>query len=78
MQRNKKNIKIVKIIVTIIWQHYRNSAKNVYLARFFMNVKFWERGFKYEKICTFQKKNYELKMHIGEIFIQKNLNFLNI
>jgi hypothetical protein len=31
-----------------------NSAKN--LARFLMNVKFWERGFKYEKTCTFQKK----------------------
>jgi len=33
-----------------------NSAKN--LARFFMNVKFWERGFKYEKyvlICKEEK-----------------------
>jgi hypothetical protein len=33
-----------------------------------MNVKFWERGFKYEKICTFQKKNYELKMQPFFIF----------
>jgi hypothetical protein len=30
------------------------------------------------KNMHFSEKNYELKMHIGEIFIQKNLHFINI